>query len=151
MIDFLVANTLWWHWIAFGLVLIVSEIAVPLFVVIWFGLSALLVGFIDLAFATTFLQEFMIWIVLSILLLIVWFTFFKEKAISHSGQSDSKLSTKGVVIEKISHGERGKVRFEAPVLGDSEWRAISDETLEVATTVRIVEVNGQLIKVKKDI
>ncbi len=149
MIDFLMTNTLWWHWIIFGLVLIVSEIAIPLFVIIWFGLAAIAVGLIDLVFATSFMTEIALWTILSVVLLLVWFKFFKEKGISKSGQSDFTLKTKGVVIEKIPHGERGKVRFESPVLGSSEWHATSEENLEVATTIRIVEVNGQLIKVEK--
>ena len=149
MIDLLVTNTLWWHWVAFGLLLTVSEIVMPLFVIIWFGLAAIIVGLIDLLFVTSFVSEFALWLILSVVLLFVWFTFFKEKGISKSGQSDFTLKTKGVVIEKIPHGQRGKVRFEAPVLGSSEWHATSDENLEVATTIRIVEVNGQLIKVEK--
>jgi len=149
LIDFLVNHTHWWHWMIFGLVLIVTEIAMPLFVIIWFGLAALVVGLIDLLFATSFMTEIALWTIISVVLLLVWFKFFKEKGISKSGQSDFTLKTKGVVIEKIPHGERGKVRFEAPVLGSSEWNATSEENLEVATTIRIVEVNGQLIKVEK--
>ena len=149
MIDFLMTHMLWWHWIILGLVLIVSEIAMPLFVIIWFGLSAIIVGFIDLLFSTTFIQELTTWIILSVVLLFMWFKFFKEKTVTESGQSDFRFKTKGVVIEKIPHGARGKVRFESPVLGSSEWQATSEENLEVATTIRIVEVNGQLIKVEK--
>ncbi len=147
MIDFLINNMLWWHWISFGLVLVVSEIVVPLFVIIWFGLAAIMVGFIALLFDTTFPLEIAIWTILSVILLFVWFKFFKEKSISESGQSDFGLTTKGIVIEKIPHGERGKVRFESPVLGSSQWHATSEENLEVGTTIQIVEVNGQLIKV----
>jgi len=149
MIDFLMTNMLWWHWIILGLVLIVSEIAMPLFVIIWFGLSAIIVGFIDLIFSTTFTQELTIWMILSVVLLILWFKFFKEKSITQSGQSDFRFKTKGLVTEDIPVGERGKVRFEAPVLGSSEWHAISDENLKVGTTIRIVDVNGQLIKVSR--
>ena len=34
----------WWHWVVFGFVLIIAELAVPQFVLVWFGLGALLVG-----------------------------------------------------------------------------------------------------------
>ena len=149
MIEFLLTQTLWWHWVVFGLLLIITEIIMPLFVVIWFGLSAILVGFIDLAFKTSFMSELSIWMALSLLLLFVWFTFLKDKSITESGQSDFKLDTKGVVIVKIPHGERGKVRFEAPVLGSSEWHASSDAPLEEGTVVKIEDINGQLIKVAK--
>jgi membrane protein implicated in regulation of membrane protease activity len=150
MIEILLTQTLWWHWIVFGLVLIVAEIVMPLFVIIWFGLSAIIVGVVDLAFETSFMNELTLWMILSLILLYVWFRFLKDKSSTPSGQSDYKLDTKGVVIEAIPHGERGKVRFEAPVLGSSEWHATSDVTLEKGTVVRIEDINGQLIKVKKD-
>ena len=34
----------WWHWIVLGVALVVAELAVPAFFIIWFGLGALLVG-----------------------------------------------------------------------------------------------------------
>lgn len=149
MIDFFIHNLLWWHWIIFGLLLVVSEIVMPLFVIIWFGLAAIIVGIIDLIFVTSFSLEIAIWTVLSVALLFVWFRFFKMQSINKSGQSNVRLATKGVVIEQISHAKRGKVRFETPVLGSSEWPATSEDNLEIDTIVQIVEINGQLIKVAK--
>ncbi len=149
MMDFFIHSMLWWHWVVFGLLLVVSEIVVPLFVIIWFGLAAIIVGFIDFLFDTPFTLEIALWTILSVVLLVLWFKFFKGKSITESGQSDFRLETKGIVIKKIPHGERGKVRFEAPVLGSSQWHATSEENLEVGTIVHIIEVNGQLIKVAK--
>ena len=39
----------WWHWIVLGIGLVIAELAVPAFFVIWFGLGALLVGLALLA------------------------------------------------------------------------------------------------------
>jgi membrane protein implicated in regulation of membrane protease activity len=150
MIETLLTQVFWWHWIIFGIILVVAEIIVPLFVIIWFGLSAIIVGFIILALDISLMSQFSSWIILSLILLIVWFKFLRDKHSTHSGQSDFRLDTKGIVIETIPHGARGKVRFEAPVLGSSEWHATSDSNLEKGTVIRIEAVNGQLIKVKKD-
>jgi len=151
MMEFLANDLLWWHWVAFGMVLGVSEIIMPLFVVIWFGLSAIVVGFVDLAFNTTFAVELSIWILLSLLLLTIWFMYFKNSDVEKSGQADDKFDTRGVVTQMIKHGHRGKVHFDSPLLGSSEWVASSDEDIEVGEAIKIVEVNGQLIKVRKDI
>ena len=35
---------LYWHWLVIGMLLVVAEIFVPSFTVLWFGLGALLVG-----------------------------------------------------------------------------------------------------------
>jgi membrane protein implicated in regulation of membrane protease activity len=150
MIEFLTTQLLWWHWVVFGIALAVSEIVVPLFVVIWFGLSAIAVGFIDLALKTTFFVELSIWILLSILLLSVWFIYFRDKDVDRSGQADEGFDTVGVVIEAISKNSRGEVQFQSPVLGSSRWLASSDEDIDVGTKVKIVDVKGQLIKVRED-
>ena len=39
----------WWHWIVLGLVLTLAELAVPAFFIVWFGLGALGVGLVLLA------------------------------------------------------------------------------------------------------
>ncbi len=140
---------LWWHWIAFGLVLVVAEIIVPQFVVIWFGLSAIVVGIVKYIFSTTFTINLAIWIAISLILLYLWFKFFRDKKDIKSGQPDFRLDTRGIVTEDIKHGYKGKVHFDMPVLGSSDWYATSDEDIKSGQKVKIVEVNGQLIKVKK--
>ncbi len=150
MIEFLIHDLLWWHWIIFGIILIVSEIIVPHFVVIWFGMSALVVGIVDKILHTSFSTELALWTLLSVALLVIWLKFFKTKPLTESGQADYRFDTRGIVISPIKTGKKGKVRFDAPVLGSSEWHAISDEALENGTPVRIQDVNGQLIKVTKE-
>ncbi len=142
-------NLEWWHWIAFGLVLAVSEIVVPLFVVIWFGLGAIVVGFIKYIFDTTLLTNLAVWITLSVVMLTIWFKFFRDKKIDKSGQANYRLDTRGIVTKAIKHGYKGKVHFDTPVLGSSDWHATSSEDIEVGKKVKIIEVSGQLIKVKE--
>ena len=43
----------WWHWEIAGLALVLLELAVPAFFVIWFGFGALLVGLALLAYAVS--------------------------------------------------------------------------------------------------
>ncbi len=151
MLEFLTTDLLWWHWIVFGIILVVGEIIIPSFVIIWFGLSAIVTGIMDYFLQSTFQVEFTVWLLLSTLLLALWFLFFRSKKETNSGQANYRLETKGLVIEDIPAAGRGKVRFESPVLGSSEWQASSHEALTVGTVVCIEDVNGQLIKVKKDI
>ncbi len=150
MVEFLSTNLVWWHWIVLGLILVVSEIFAPLFIVIWFGLSAIIIGLLDLVFNTSFMTELFLWTILSVVFLTLWFMFFKDKTISKSGQSDFTLGTQGIVIQNIEANQKGKVRFDTPVLGSSEWFAVSDEEIEVGASIHIVDVKGQLLKVKKD-
>lgn len=150
MMDFLMHDLLWWHWVIFGLLLVVAEIVVPLFVVIWFGLAAIMIGVLGFFIVLDFIPQFALWILFSVLFLLLWFKYFQPKTLSESGQADFKFDIKGIVTKDIPHGARGEVRFEAPVLGSSLWQATSDETIEAGSIVHIVDVSGQLIKVKKE-
>ena len=38
---------LYWHWLVIGMLLVVAEIFIPSFTVLWFGLGALVVGFVE--------------------------------------------------------------------------------------------------------
>ncbi len=149
MIEFLSSHIVWWHWLILGSVLVVAEIFIPSFITIWLGLSALIVGFMDLVLGTSFTAELAVWIVLSVLFIGMWFKVFKPKAASRSGQSDNSFDVLGTVIVAIRKGEKGQVKFDSPVLGDTQWYAIADEELEEAARVAIIEVRGQLMYVKK--
>ncbi len=150
MIEF-ISSIAWWHWVSFGIVLVVSEIFVPLFIIIWFGLAAIIIGIMDLAFDTSLKTELLVWITLSVVFLWLWLKFFKDDTVSKSGQSDMALDTKGIVTKTIKVHDKGKVKFDTPVLGSSEWFAIADEEIKAGESIRIVDVRGQLLKVKKDI
>ena len=39
---------LYWHWLVLGLLLVVGEIFIPSFTILWFGLGALVVGLVEL-------------------------------------------------------------------------------------------------------
>ena len=39
----------WWHWEIAGIALVLLELALPSFFIIWFGLGAMLTGFVLLA------------------------------------------------------------------------------------------------------
>ena len=34
----------YWHWLVFGMILIIAELFIPSFTIFWFGLGALAVG-----------------------------------------------------------------------------------------------------------
>ena len=139
----------WWYWIIIGIILITAEIFMPIFVVIWFGVSAIIIGFIDYFLKISVQVELTLWIILSIIFTILWFKFFKEKTLTHSGQSDNSYNVQGVVVKKIELNQRGVVKFDSPILGDSKWIVFSDNKIEVGVRVKIIKIKGQLIKVKE--
>ena len=148
MIEILNETVLWWHWIVFGIVLLILEMSTGTFFMLGLGVAAIVVGIIDATLGTSFTLELVIWIVLSLLAIAAWFKWFKEEPLSDSGQSNYRLDTLGIVRENIQPHSRGKVTFDTPVLGNTSWHATAKVDIDKDTRVQIVQVNGQLIEVK---
>jgi len=148
MIALLNETVLWWHWIVFGIILLILEMSTGTFFMLGLGVAAIIVGIIDTTLSTSFTLELSIWMVLSILAIAAWFKWFREPPLTDSGQSNYRLDTLGVVMEDIQPHSRGKVTFDTPVLGNTSWHAISKVDIDKDTRVQIVQVNGQLIEVE---
>jgi len=148
MIEMLNETVLWWHWIFFGIVLLILEMNTGTFFMLGLGITAILVGFIDTTMSTSFAVELSIWMILSILAIIAWVKWFKEETITKSGQSNYRLDTLGIVIEDIEPFRRGKVIFDTPVLGNTSWHATAKININKKTRIQIVQINGQLIEVE---
>ena len=148
MIALLNESVLWWHWIVFGIILLILEMSTGTFFMLGLGLAAIIVGIIDSTLSTSFTLELSIWMVLSILAIAAWFKWFREPPLTDSGQSNYRLDTLGIVMEDIQPHSRGKVTFDTPVLGNTSWHAISKVDINKSTRVQIVQINGQLIEVE---
>ncbi len=148
MIEYLNDSVVWWHWIILGLVLIISEMATGTFISLGLGVAGIFVGLIDLLLPMGFAYQLALWIILSILLITALFKWFKSQpTVSNTGQSAYRFDTPGTVTQAIHPHQRGKVSFDSPVLGNTNWHATSDYELEKEARIKIIEVNGQLIKV----
>ena len=148
MIALLNESVLWWHWIVFGIILLILEMSTGTFFMLGLGIAAIIVGIIDTQLNTSFTVELSIWMVLSILAIVAWFKWFREPPLTDSGQSNYRLDTLGIVMEDIQPHSRGKVTFDTPVLGNTSWHAISKVDIDKDTRVQIVQINGQLIEVE---
>lgn len=149
MPDWLNENILWWHWVVLGMVFIALETVSMTFLMLGIGVAAIVTGIIAYLFNVAFATELLLWSVFSLLFVVVWWRFIRQKTITQSGQPNYRLDTKGTVIMEIDPPQRGRVLFDIPVLGNREWPAFADEALEEGETVQIVDVSGQLIKVTK--
>ena len=149
MTDILNNVVLWWHWIVLGLFLLVLELLSGTFFVLIFAITSIIVGISALIVILSFNMELTLWIVMSLIGIIIWYKYFRGKSNTKSGQSNYRFDTLGEIIEDVAKNKRGKVRFYSPVLGNTIWGVTSDSNLKVGDKVKIVEVNGQLIKVER--
>ncbi|MDP1521087.1 NfeD family protein [Porticoccus litoralis] len=144
-----------WHWLVLGILLVIMEIFIPSFTVLWFGLGALVVGVTlwplpELPLAA----QLLIWIVASCLFAILWFKYFKPRMIDKTTAGiarEAAVGESGQVIKVPAGERRGVVRFAIPILSADEWEFICEQDVAVGDRVFIKEFSGNtLIVVKLD-
>lgn len=140
----------WWHWIALGFTLVVSELVVASFFIIWFGLGAIGVGLLVFFNPGVEVAEQLIsWALFSSLLTSLWFKFFKPRTISSVGMSSGQmLGEVGVLVAGIAANGRGHVRFQKPMLGSDLWECYAEQAMNAGERVRVVAIEGSFVKVE---
>jgi len=143
---------LYWHWLVLGLVLIVAEIFIPSFTILWFGLGALVVGVAALLFEIPFSIQVLIWTVFSVLFTVLWFKLVKPKMVVSSNSQaarESAIGESGQVIKLPAGDTKGKLRFSTPILGEDEWEFSCEAEVDLGDRLHIQEISGNVLVVAK--
>jgi len=144
---------LYWHWIIFGIVLMLSEIFLATFFILWFGAAAVVIGGLLFLFPGMSLTwQIFIWTILSSALAWGWFKYLKPLSIDKTKAGLSRESIVGEIGQVLSppNGDkRGTLRFPAPVLGADEWLIMSQDDLSIGDRVSVTDVSGNSLIVKK--
>lgn len=143
-----------WHWLAFGMILIMFELAVPSFTIIWFGCGAIIVaGLVWISPGLTLSMQIFSWAIASISFTVIWFFVFKPKMIDRTKAGislEAVLGESGLVI-KIPHDNvRGIIKFTTPLLGAEEWQFICRESVMPGDRVTVINVSGNTLIVQKN-
>ncbi len=141
----------WWYWIVGGIALIIAELVVPSFFIIWFGLGALLVGLLSLLLDLSLNAQLFTWTLSSIGMVVLWFRVFKQGFVkTRSGTADGEMIGEiGLLVAAVAPFERGKVRFQRPVLGSEEWVCLADAAIAAGERVKVTAIEGSFVKVSK--
>jgi membrane protein implicated in regulation of membrane protease activity len=140
----------WWQWAVAGIVLLLAELAVPVFVLIWFGLGALVVALIVAVLPQlSITAQLSAWLVVSVALVGLWFRIFKPNYHkTRVGMSDSNLIGEiGLLTHDVAPFQNGEVRFQKPMLGTDIWPCMADEALAAGARVKVLSIEGSLLKV----
>ena len=142
----------WWHWEIAGLALVLLELAVPAFFIIWFGFGAMLVGLVLLVAPGLALSaQIGVWVLASVAMTVLWFRVFKRsqhKTLVGTAAGEV-IGEIGLLVSAVAPFERGKVRFQRPVLGAEEWACVAESAIAAGERVRVVSVEGSYVKVAK--
>ena len=141
-----------WHWFVLGVLLILSELVLPAFAALWFGIAAIMVGVLLWLFPMMgFTTQLVTWIILSVLCTLLWFKFIKPLSTDKTKAGLSREATigqVGMVIQTHMEHDLITVRFPMPVLGSDEWNCRSLEPVQVGDRVRVIDILGNDLVVK---
>lgn len=141
-----------WHWLIFGFVLMIAEMFVPTFFLLWFGAAAILVAAVLWAVSLSFVACVLLWTALSVVFCILWLKFIQPKI---KNRTKAGLGA-SVIIGEVGRltivprqGKAGSVRFNIPKAGASEWFCrTKNESLQVGDKVVVVDVVGNELLVE---
>jgi membrane protein implicated in regulation of membrane protease activity len=140
-----------WIWLYIGAALMILELISPGFVVFFFGLAAATTGVLAMFMGDAFT---MMWQVLTFAGLSVVYLVFLRRVVkkvfsgtvetSASNFEDDFPGKIAVVTEDINTPLSGRV-----MLGDSEWTAVADTSIEKGVNVRVVVRDNLTLKVER--
>ena len=143
----------YWHWLVFGMILVMAEIFVHSFTIFWFGLGGIVVAGVLLALPTLSLTwQLFLWAIASCVFTFLWFKFIRPMMTDRTRAGISReavIGEIGQVIRVPAEDRRGAMRFTIPLLGSEEWPFICDSTVSVGDRVTVVELSGNTLLVKK--
>lgn len=143
----------YWHWLVFGMLLILAELFIPSFTILWFGLAAIAVSVLILINPVISLTwQLFVWAIASCLTTFLWFFLFKPTMLdrTHAGiAKEALIGQTGHVIKAPVDGRDGMVRFAVPLLGSDEWAFFCSDTVVSGDRVKVKEIAGNTLIVEK--
>lgn len=135
-----------WHWFVLGIVLMLMELIVPTFAIIWFGIAAIMVSVLAWIFPWMGLAtQLVTWTIFSILCTVLWFKFIKPLSTDKTTAGlprEATIGQIGMVIQTDLNHEQIKVRFSLPLLGADEWLCRTTSPVQVGDRVIVIDILG---------
>ncbi|MDE4519427.1 NfeD family protein [Moraxella catarrhalis] len=136
-----------WHWAVIGMLLMIGELFIPSFAMLWFGVAALVTALLLWAVPMGLLSQVVIWLGLSIVACILWFRLIQPriKTRTKAGLGGSVIVGEiGMIVSPVLTNGLGVVRFSVPKVGAAEWacRTLDGRPIEVGTRVIVTAVMG---------
>lgn len=136
-----------WHWAVIGMLLMIGELFIPSFAMLWFGVAALVTALLLWAVPMGLLSQVVIWLGLSIVVCILWFRLIQPriKTRTKAGLGGSVIVGEiGMIVSPVMTNGLGVVRFSVPKVGAAEWacRTLDGRPIEVGTRVIVTAVMG---------
>jgi len=138
----------WWIWLVFGIALTLLELVLPTFFILWFGIGAVLVSLISLAAPSLQLDmQVLLWVLMSSVTTALWLKLFRRKQPDVRWTAESVIGEVGLLTAGVSEFQKGRVRFQKPILGNEEWTCVANSEIAAGERVRLTAIEGNTARV----
>lgn len=147
MID-LLQSVNYWHWLAFGLVLLACELLGTAGYLLWLGLSAMVVGVLMTFLPLSWQLQWVAFGVFSLATTWLWWrrqyqSDTESDAHRQLNQKCKQLIGQQFILDEDFTAGKGRVK-----VGDTTWSALSYQDLPSGQQVKITEVNGIILTIE---
>jgi len=140
-------DIIYWHWLILAVVMIILEMLIPGAYFLWMGVSAIFVGALMYVFPEmVFLVQILIFAVLSVISVVMYKSYRKKNPIvtdepALNRRGEQYIGRTFTLEGPIVNGE-GKIKVD-----DSTWK-ISGADMEAGASVRVIAIEGSILKVE---
>ncbi len=147
-------NYIWIFWTVLGAILVIAEVFTTGFVLLWFGIGALVAGFAGLVGIHSITLQFLIFAVVSIALTAASRTIFVNYFSREKSGGDLKSGFEGLPgkMGTVVSSSRGALHEGAVKVFGSTWTAYpadGEEPLEAGDRVVVERIQGASIYVRR--
>ncbi|MFF7707314.1 NfeD family protein [Pseudomonas sp. NPDC007930] len=138
----------WYYWLILGLAMAALEVFTGTFVLLCFGLGAVLVGALSWAFPSLPLWGAVLaWVAFTCPLFAACLRWARRQPKDARWTADEALGETGLLTVAVNEFNKGRVRFQKPILGADEWPCIADAPIAAGERVRVLAVLGGSMRV----
>lgn len=138
----------YWHWLAFGLVLLACELLGTAGYLLWLGLSAIVVGLLMTFLPLSWQLQWVAFGVFSLATTWLWW----RRQYQSDSQSDKNRQLNQKNKQLLGQTLRLDVDFPAGKgrikVGDSTWSARSERDIPAGTLIEVCDVNGIVLTIR---
>lgn len=131
---------LWYYWMIIGIVLIVAETVIPLFIIVWFGVAALILGGVVGVTEMSLSSQLFLWGGLSVTFYALWFFLYGKK--EREETKDVNDTKKEITVLKV---EEDIIFIETAYLGSKRWHYRSDVQIAEGGNYVIKDIKGETL------
>ncbi|NOI67712.1 NfeD family protein [Vibrio sp. 99-8-1] len=139
-----------WHWIAFGLILLLGELLGTAGYFLWLGISAILVGLLVMALPLSWQMQWVSFASFSLVSTWGWWRYQFSKDKSSDNQRTLNQKQHQLIGQTTRLDEavlRGNCRIR---LGDTTWSARCHQDIPAGTMVVITAVDGIIVTIEPE-